>query len=93
MERLSILRDIPPTNYYDINFPKTPVGSVQGSIEVVLALSHFIPNKILGLPTLEIVQLTPCKRLHPLNRFPTLFLILADSVNVGTPWGLCLSEC
>lgn len=88
----TIPRYVPASNCDDVDCPKKtpvlgPVGSAQGPVEIVRALSPFIPNKILGLPTLEIVQLTPCRRFHPSYRLPTLPLILADSVDVGTSPG------
>lgn len=51
------------------------------------------PARFLGCQLWRCYHRPPAWRLHPLSCSPSLLLIPADSVDVGTSWGLCLLEC
>ena len=95
----TILRHMPASNCDDIDCPKkTNPGPWSSGICLKpcgdsSALSPFILNMILGLPSLKFVQLTLCRRLHPSNCLPSLPLVLAILLMLAHPWGLCLFGC
>lgn len=90
----TILRHMPASNCDDIDCPKTNPGPWSSGICLrpcgdSSALSPFILNMILGLPSLKFVQLTLCRRqkVASIELSPLSPPSPCNSVDVGTSLG------